>query len=121
MGSRSADLRAEGFEVIFAYEEAIGFCIGDIVKDKDGIAAASVFVDMAKELQEEGLSCEQHLQRLYKEYGNFLSMNSYVKSPDPALTRRIFAAQRPEGKYCQKVADFAISDIRAFFDDACDR
>jgi len=31
MGSKSADLRAEGFEVIFAYEEAIGFCCGDIV------------------------------------------------------------------------------------------
>ena len=31
MGSKSADLRAAGFEVIFAYEEAIGFCCGDIV------------------------------------------------------------------------------------------
>ena len=31
MGSKSADLRAEGYEVIFAYEEAIGFCCGDMV------------------------------------------------------------------------------------------
>ncbi|CAE7699102.1 PGM2 [Symbiodinium sp. CCMP2592] len=112
MGSKSAELRAEGYEVIFSYEEAIGFCVGDMVKDKDGICAASVFVDMAKDLREAGRSCQQHLQQLYIDYGIFLSMNSYVKSPDPALTRRIFAAQRPEGKYFQKVADFAISDVR---------
>ena len=31
MGSRSAELRQEGYEVIFAYEEAIGFCCGDLV------------------------------------------------------------------------------------------
>lgn len=31
MGSKSADLRAEGYDVIFAYEEAIGFCCGDMV------------------------------------------------------------------------------------------
>ncbi|CAE7811690.1 pgmB [Symbiodinium sp. CCMP2456] len=73
-----------------------------MVKDKDGICAASVFVDMAKDLREAGRSCQQHLQQLYIDYGNFLSMNSYVKSPDSALTRRIFAAQRPEGKYFQK-------------------
>ena len=28
MGSKSAELRAEGYEVIFAFEEAIGFCVG---------------------------------------------------------------------------------------------
>eukprot|EP00439_Symbiodinium_sp_Y106_P055679 s241_g7.t1 len=108
MGSKSAELRAEGFEVIFSYEEAIGFC--------DGICAAAVFVDMAKDLRQAGRSCQQHLQQLYIDYGIFLSMNSYVKSPDPALTKRIFAAQRPEGKYFQKVADFAISDVRDLTD-----
>ena len=65
MGSRSAELRAEGFEVIFAFEEAIGFCVGDMVKDKDGIAAAAVFVDMVKTLRKEGCTCLQHLHKLY--------------------------------------------------------
>eukprot|EP00435_Cladocopium_sp_Y103_P046763 s1005_g13.t1 len=82
MGSKSADLRAEGFEMIFAYEEAIGFCCGDIVKDKDGIAAASVFVEMAKAWSLEGhhrsraLQCPRRIklqQELAQHRGSFFN------------------------------------------------
>ena len=34
MGNKTAALREEGQSVLFSFEEAIGFCIGDIVKDK---------------------------------------------------------------------------------------
>jgi phosphoglucomutase/phosphoglucomutase/phosphopentomutase len=34
MGNETDRLRKLGKTVIFSYEEAIGFCIGDIVKDK---------------------------------------------------------------------------------------
>ena len=40
--SRAAELRAEGYEVLMAYEEAIGFCIGGVVNDKDGVSAGVV-------------------------------------------------------------------------------
>ena len=36
MGKRAAEIRAGGGVVPFAYEEAIGYCVGDILKDKDG-------------------------------------------------------------------------------------
>ena len=50
LGNRAIQLREEGYTVLFAYEEAIGFCIGDVVNDKDGVVAASVFTEMAKQL-----------------------------------------------------------------------
>eukprot|EP00434_Breviolum_minutum_P030793 symbB.v1.2.027230.t2/scaffold2778.1/size70658/8 len=114
MGSKSADLRAEGYDVIFAYEEAIGFCCGDMVKDKDGIAAASVFVEMAKSLSHEGRSCRQHLRELYEKYGTLQSLNSYLKSPDPSITTRIFAAQRGKdpSSYPKRLGDFAVTAVR---------
>eukprot|EP00438_Fugacium_kawagutii_P002869 Skav222163 [mRNA] locus=scaffold3048:58569:66882:- [translate_table: standard] len=114
MGSKSAELRAEGYDVIFAYEEAIGFCCGDLVKDKDGIAAASVFVEMAKALLKEGKSCQQQLEQLYRKYGALQSLNSYVKSPDSSLTTRIFAAQRGSDKSCypKTVGDFKVTAVR---------
>ena len=48
MGNRSAELRErEGCTVLFAFEEAIGFCVGDVVKDKDGVRCVGADVDSA--------------------------------------------------------------------------
>ena len=54
LGNRAVQLRATGKQVLFAYEEAIGFCIGDVVKDKDGVSAAAVFAEFYKTLHAEG-------------------------------------------------------------------
>ncbi|CAK9092456.1 unnamed protein product [Durusdinium trenchii] len=123
MGSRSAELRNEGFEVIFSYEEAIGFCVGDMVKDKDGVAAAAVFVEMAKALRNEGTTCFQHLHKLYLEhlgtvyflmYGRPLLLQSYVKSPDPSVTRKLFEAQRggDQKSYPKCLGGFVVTGVR---------
>ena len=41
MGNKSHELMRAGQEVLFAYEEAIGFMFGITVLDKDGISAAA--------------------------------------------------------------------------------
>jgi phosphomannomutase len=41
-------------QVLFAFEEAIGFMIGAMFKDKDGVAAAAVFAELAASLYAEG-------------------------------------------------------------------
>lgn len=51
IGTKMHELREnEGKEVLFGYEEAIGFCIGKVVKDKDGISAAAVAIEMANQV-----------------------------------------------------------------------
>ena len=70
MGSRSASLREEGYEVLFSYEEAIGYCLGDVVKDKDGVAAAAVFAEMADYIRvEKKMTVAAHLESLYQSVG----------------------------------------------------
>ena len=39
IGNKAKDLQAQGFDVPFGYEEAIGYMIGTEIRDKDGIAA----------------------------------------------------------------------------------
>jgi phosphoglucomutase len=68
MGNKSLDLVEQGYIAPYAFEEAIGYMFGDIVRDKDGIAAATVFLDLVKEVYERGQTILQLLNELYEKY-----------------------------------------------------
>ncbi|KAJ0398713.1 hypothetical protein P43SY_004130 [Pythium insidiosum] len=112
MGNKTAELRAEGKTVLFSFEEAIGFCVGDLVKDKDGVCAAAVFAEMAVQLHKQQRTVAQHLTSLYERYGHFVTQNHYVKCYEPAVTARIFERLRNGGKYWTHCGDFEIAHIR---------
>ncbi|KAG8937277.1 Phosphoglucomutase-3 [Tulasnella sp. 418] len=46
IGNTALDLQAKGFSVPFGYEEAIGFMIGDEIRDKDGVNATVGFASI---------------------------------------------------------------------------
>ena len=47
--------RAGGDELVFAYEEALGYAVGlDLVRDKDGISAALAVAELAADLKPQG-------------------------------------------------------------------
>ena len=101
LGNRSIELINKGDNVLFAYEEALGFCIGDVVHDKDGILAASVLLEMVNQLVatngwNENI-IQQQLNYLYQTYGQFVSYNSYVISHDTKVTDKIFHRLRNSG------------------------
>lgn len=94
-----------------------------MICDKDGISAASVFLEMASFLNvTRGITVVQHLQELYEKYGQFVSYNSYVISKDIRVTDRIFANLRPNDtnpKYwasCAGVDVVAIKDATTGYD-----
>ena len=41
IGRRAGELREEGYRVLLGYEEAIGFCCGEVISDKDGVSGAA--------------------------------------------------------------------------------
>ncbi|KAJ1558976.1 Phosphoglucomutase-3, partial [Cladochytrium tenue] len=91
MGNRCVELRAEGFSPVFAYEEAIGFCIAPhAVLDKDGVSALARFVELAARERSRGSSMTEFLGRLYDRYGHHVSDNHYFKCGDPAIIKGIF-------------------------------
>jgi phosphomannomutase len=112
LGSRSDELRRAGAPVIFSYEEAIGFCVGDVVKDKDGVVGAAVFAEMHATLATEGRTAVEHLEALRAKYGVFRQRNGYVFSPDPRVTQGIFDAFIRGGEYAPRLGPFAIDSLR---------
>ncbi|GMH46380.1 hypothetical protein TrRE_jg12138 [Triparma retinervis] len=113
IGSRNLELQSEGYKVLFSYEEAIGFCCGDMIVDKDGVSAAGVFAQMATHLYvSSGTSVSQHLQHLYSTYGEFVSNNGYFFCYDPAIVAKIIDGIRNGGEYFKEVAGYEVEGIR---------
>ncbi|MFO0615496.1 MAG: phospho-sugar mutase [Polyangiaceae bacterium] len=58
---------------VFGYEEALGYTVGTLVRDKDGISAALVFAELWAARRAEGKSMFDELEALYRRYGLFVS------------------------------------------------
>lgn len=56
-------------ELGFGYEEALGFCVGALVGDKDGISAAVVFAEMVALARSQGRSVLDDLEELSLVHG----------------------------------------------------
>ena len=65
MGNGAYDYLKLGHDVLFAYEEAIGFMCGATVLDKDGISAAAIMAEFAGWLELQGKTFRQQLEELY--------------------------------------------------------
>ena len=108
--------------VLFTYEEALGYCLGDVVCDKDGVSAAPVMAELAGYLwANRSMTVLEYLQSLYAIYGEFVSYNSYVICRDPIKTDAIFRRIRtggPGDTYFPEVAGsrvVAVKDVTTGF------
>ncbi|KAK5162505.1 hypothetical protein LTR04_003576 [Oleoguttula sp. CCFEE 6159] len=90
LGNVAQDVQAQGYDAVYAFEEAIGYMFSRVVWDKDGIAAATVFLTACRHWMSMGLTPWSQLQQLYKKYGCFHSANTYLLSPSPTTTTAIF-------------------------------
>jgi phosphomannomutase len=58
---------------LYGYEEALGYTIGKVVRDKDGMSAALVFCDLVETLRARGESVWDQLLSLWREVGIWAS------------------------------------------------
>ena len=64
-------IEKEGYRYFFAYEESIGCAPGEKVRDKDGICAGLLMMEMAAFYKKKGLTLTDALDALYSKYGCF--------------------------------------------------
>lgn len=97
LGNVARDLERDGYDVVYAFEEALGYMIPQTVHDKDSISAAAVFLTAASQWSTQGLTPYAKLQSLYQHLGYFEDANTYLVSPSPAVTTSVFTAIRALG------------------------
>jgi phosphomannomutase len=69
IAKRAIELEHEGYEFVFGYEEALGYCVGSVVYDKDGISAALIVAEMAAVLRARGRSLCDVLDEIARHWG----------------------------------------------------
>jgi phosphomannomutase len=67
---RAAD-QQPGRAFLFGYEEALGYAVTDLVRDKDGMSAALTLADAAAEARRQGGSLASRLDELARRFGLF--------------------------------------------------
>ncbi|XP_025205584.1 phosphoglucomutase-2 isoform X2 [Melanaphis sacchari] len=94
MGNRAEQLSAEGYTVIYAFEESIGYMCSSEVLDKDGISAAVKISELAIYLESINNTLSSALKFVYELYGWHLSINSYFMCYDSLMIKKIFESIR---------------------------
>ncbi|UIP29636.1 phospho-sugar mutase [Photobacterium sp. TLY01] len=82
---------------LFAYEEALGYTVGNMVWDKDGLSAMLAFAQMTAELASQGRTVWDQLEAIYREHGLYLnSQVSIALSPNSPPIGDALRQQPPE-------------------------
>jgi phosphomannomutase len=71
--NRAMELEKEGFTFVFGYEEALGYTVGNVVRDKDGISAAALVAEMAALMGTRKKTLLGELESIYRRYGLYVS------------------------------------------------
>ncbi|MCW2933272.1 MAG: Glucose,6-bisphosphate synthase [Actinomycetia bacterium] len=100
--ARAAD-QQPGTRFAFGYEEAIGYAVGDVVRDKDGIGAAVTFLRLATEAARAGRSVLDLYDALEREHGVHLTSQLSVPIPGIGEVMRQLRADPPASLGGQQV------------------
>ena len=90
--------RAASHDLVLGYEEALGYAVGEVVSDKDGIGAALVMAEMVADLKAEGRTLVNLLDDLHRRHGVHASGQRSIRfestSGDEQPMERAMAALR---------------------------
>ena len=93
--ARAAD-GVPGARFVFGYEEALGYAVGDVVRDKDGFGAALAMLRLAEGAKSAGRSVLDVYDDLERAYGVHLTSQLTLRTADQAQVMSRLRAAPPE-------------------------
>ncbi len=92
IANKAMERAPHGEHFVCGYEEALGYSVGPLVKDKDGISAALHFAQLARALKAQGKTVLDRLDELFVAHGLSHAVNWSVTMPGAVGMERIKAA-----------------------------
>jgi phosphomannomutase len=92
--ARAADGRP-GTRFIFGYEEALGYEVGDVVRDKDGIGAALAMLWLTTSAKAAGRSVLERYDALETAHGVHLTSQLTLRTAEPAKVMSLLRTDPP--------------------------
>jgi phosphomannomutase len=108
--ARAADNVPEA-RFVFGYEEALGYAVGDVVRDKDGFGAALAMLRLAEGAKSAGRSVLDVYDDLERAHGVHLTSPLTLRTTDQAQVMRRLRAAPPDAFGGERVAD--LTDLAA--------
>jgi phosphomannomutase len=111
--------RSTGGRFVVGYEEALGYSVGPLVRDKDGVSACVIFAELAAWNRARGRTVLEHLDDVYRRVGLFVTEQVSITKPGSdglaaikaAMTRfRRAAPAQLAGQPIEQVVDLAKGD-----------
>jgi phosphomannomutase len=93
--ARAAD-GVPGARFVFGYEEALGYAVGDVVRDKDGFGAALAMLRLAEEAKSADRSVLDIYDDLERAYGVHLTSQLTLRTADQAQVMSRLRAAPPD-------------------------
>ena len=104
-----------GEHFVFGFEEALGYTVGELVRDKDGISASVLFAELAAVLRASGTTVLAHLEGLYRRYGLFVSSQfNLTRKGAEGLAELRAIMQRLRENPPWKIGEHTVVSVRDF-------
>ncbi len=104
---------------VVGYEEALGYSVGPLVRDKDGVSAALIFAELTAWNRARGKTVRDHLDDIYRKVGLFVTEQVSLTKPGAEGMIQIKAAmakfrgdppKQLGGHVIEEVVDLSKSD-----------
>jgi phosphomannomutase len=104
--------KAHGSRFVMGYEEALGYTIGQLVRDKDGVSAALLFVELAAFAKKQGSSVQDRLDAIYRRHGIFVTRQvSTVLPGSEGLAQIAALMDKARTSPPQEIAGYSVANF----------
>lgn len=113
IGNAAMDFeKSTGGRFVMGYEEALGYSVGPLVRDKDGVSACVIFAELTAWNRTKGRSVLEHLDDIYRRVGLFVTEQVSLTKPGSDGIAEIRAAmKRFRAEPPRAVADLPIEQV----------